>query len=393
VAFYRQRFTLPHGVTEDPQAFFCRYLAIKPTDNFYGPFSVQDSNPFRTQVSFSEEYQDRTFDRILLPDWMRLDWGHRSTIEAQVSVGIPDGFLAGDFTLQTLGSELSDSLCSGKNWLAHESWGGSKLFGLLDEVENSYAFSESGSIRRGKPAFSWGKIASCGFLAGLPEIMKGKRPNEVWLPLEFVGFEHRSYGHGHHQVLLLSKRQCSLNDAPNIKRSLRFDYGGQVQLRYSDSDEFMDLCWIADTTLVDGELVPSWWPQIGIGEIDSKPNWFSGWKALNRIYDNHIKEAHELIGRGEEGTLSHLLHHLIGWMKISGYSKERCMIFEAAVLCRIHAWLGNGFGDKRSKEILSVFVAEAWRDPTARQILTNDILTFDWMLAWLHASDFNVDDN
>jgi hypothetical protein len=381
-----------HSLTDNPQAFFSKYLERKPTDDFYGPYVIQASNPLRTQESFLQELQGRESTPILLPVWIRPSWGQRANIQARSSAGFPENLLKTDFTQESLDSTLSASLSCGDNWLAHESWGGSSLIDILETIETRYAFSEDGAIRRGKPNFNWRKMASCGFLAGLSEITKGKKPDIIWLPLEFVGFEHRFFGHGHHTLVQLSKTKCLLNDAPQDPRSLRFSYGGQVQLRYSKPNEFMPLSWEAVTAPFDESSNPDWWPENGIGDFVGSPPWSAGWKALNSIYYQHIKEAGAALGRGEKGSLAHLFRHLIGWIKIAGYSKERRMIFQAAVLCRIHAWLGSDFGDERSKEILSVFVSHAWQDSSARQILTNDILTVDWMLAWLHAPGFNADD-
>jgi hypothetical protein len=382
-----------HRITENPQEFFSKHLAAKPTDDFHGPFVIQDSNPLRTKEGFAKELQEQKTTPILLPAWVCPGWGQRATIQICTSTGFPEDFLKTDFTEESLDSILSDSLCGGGNWLAHESWGASSLTDLLEEIEARHAFSEDGAIRRGKPNFSWRKMVSCSFLKSLKEITKGKKPDEVWLPLEFVGFEHRVLGHGHHTLLQLSKTKCLLNDAPRSPRSLRFSYGGQVQLRYSDSNEFMPLSWEAITSPSDEHSPPDWWPENGIGDLGDTPHWSTAWKVLNSIYYNQIKEAQAVLGRGTEGNLSHLFRHLVGWMKIAECSTERRMIFQSAVLCRIHAWLGSNFGDERSKEILSVFVSQAWQDPAVRQILKNDILTVDWMLAWLHAPGFNADES
>jgi hypothetical protein len=156
--------------------------------------------------------------------------------------------------------------------------------------------------------------------------------------------------------------------------------------------KFMSLSWEPNIAPAEESSLPSWWPENGIGDLVDTPHWSAGWIALNSIYYEHIKEAGEVLGRRNEGNLAHLFQHLIGWMKIAGYSKERRMIFQVAALCRIHSWMGNDFGDERGMEILSVFVSQAWQDPAAQQILTNDILTVDWMLAWLHAPGFNADD-
>lgn len=378
-----------HRITENPQEFFSKHLAAKPTVDFHGPFVIQDSNPLRTKEGFAKELQDRKPTPILLPAWVCPGWGQRATIQTCTSTGFPEDFLKTDFTQGGLDSILSNALGTGENWLAHKSWGGSMLPDLLEKITSRHQYTKEGGI---KP-FSWRKMVSCGFLAGLSEIIKGKKPNEVWLPLEFVRFEHRvSYLHGHHTVLLLTKRKCSLGDAPRAEHLLRFSYGRQVQLCYSDSIKFMSLSWEPNMAPAVESSLPSWWPENGIGDLVGTPHWSAGWIALNLICYEHIKGAGAVLGRGEKGNLAHLFRHLIGWMKIAGYSKERRMIFQAAILCRIHAWMGSDFGDERSKEILSVFVSQAWQDPTARQILTNDILTVDWMLAWLHAPEFNADD-
>lgn len=119
--------------------------------------------------------------------------------------------------------------------------------------------------------------------------------------------------------------------------------------------------------------------------------WSAGGVALNSIYYDHIKKAWKLLGRGDIGSLAHLFCRLMDWMKMANYSMERRMIFQAAALCRIHSWMGGGFGDERSREILSVFVSQLWQDSATQKILTNDTLTVDWMLAWLHAPEFNLD--
>jgi hypothetical protein len=235
-------------------------------------------------------------------------------------------------------------------------------------------------------------MTSCGFLVGLSEITKGKKPDEVWLPLASLKFEHNINGNGRHKVLKLSAKECFLNDMHNNRRSIKFKYGRIVKLKFTRPVEYIPLSWEVELKPDVEHCLPIWWPENGIGDLVGTSHWSAGWIALNSIYYEHIKEAGEVLGRGNEGSLAHLFSRLIGWMEIAECSKERRMIFQAAILCRIHAWMGSDFGDKRSKEILSVFVSQAWQDPTARQILTNDILTVDWMLAWLHAPGFNADD-
>jgi hypothetical protein len=374
-----------HRITENPQAFFSKYPERKPTDDFYGPYVIQESNPLRTQESFSQELKGRKSTPILLPVWIRPSWGQKANIQTRSSAGFPEDFLKTDFTQGGLDSILSNALGTGENWLAHKSWGGSMLPDLLEKITSRHQYTKEGGI---KP-FSWRKMTSCIFLAGLSEITKGKKPDKVWLPLECVGLEHRLLGHGHHTLVQLSNTKCLLNDAPQNPRFLRFLYGGQVQLRYSDSNEFRPLSWEAVTAPTDQPSTPDWWPENGIGDFVGTPPWSAGWKALNSIYYQHIKEAGAALGRGEKGSLAHLFRRLIGWMKISGCSKERRMIFQAAALCRIHSWMGNNFGDERSKEILSVFVSQLWQDSATQKILTNDVLTVDWMLAWLHEPEFN----
>lgn len=378
-----------HSLTDNAQAFFSKHLERKPTDDFYGPYVIQESNPLRTQESFSQELKGRKSTPILLPFWIRPSWGQRANVETRSSAGFPEDFLKTDFTQEGLDSILSASLSGGVNWLAHKSWGASSLTDLLKTIEIRYAISEDGKIRRGKPNFSWRNMMSCILLAGLSEITKGKKPDEVWLPLECVGFEHRLFGHGHHTLVQLSKTKCLLNDAPKSPRSLSFSYGGQVKMRYSDPNEFMPLSWEVVTATSDDLSTPNWWPENKIGNIMLSIPWSAGGVALNSIFYDHIKEAGKLLGRGDIGSLAHLFCRLMDWMKMANYSMERRMIFQAAALCRIHSWMGNNFGDERSKEILSVFVSQLWQDSATQKILTNDVLTVDWMLAWLHEPEFN----
>jgi hypothetical protein len=78
---------------------------------------------------------------------------------------------------------------------------------------------------------------------------------------------------------------------------------------------------------------------------------------------------------------------------------NRLVIFQAAVLCRLHAWLGwrepastNDpvypgnwpMSEQGNYDLVCRIVRAAWHDTDMRKVLINDLIPVEWMLAWFH---------
>jgi hypothetical protein len=356
----------------------------KPSHGFHGPLSVQKANPFRSRSLFENEIGGMLHGDIPLPAWIAPALTQQRPCLSEADFGWGD-FLGRDFTIADLSVHLDQRIMNGDNWLASLDWGGFELLNRITEIENAYQTDPTGKLRRSKEIpIKWKLFENAHpFLHGIHAVTKGAKPDAVWLPLEAFSIRHRFGNHGFHELRNLSKTRCTLGDAEKDKRRIQFVYGGDVRLEYSDTNAWKDFIWDLPPELENGELEPPprWAGSDTLKNFENAP-WIPACGTIVDLFTSLIEAARPSIGTSNYGNLADLFQRICQWMEADHLSPERILIFQVAVLSRLHSWLGANFGDVRSRDILLTFNAAAWANPNARPIFTRDLITVDWAMAW-----------
>jgi len=76
--------------------------------------------------------------------------------------------------------------------------------------------------------------------------------------------------------------------------------------------------------------------------------------------------------------------------------ESRAMIFQAAVLCRLHAWIANSnhaanwtLNSPTTYDCICSLVASIWKCPAHREALIKDIAPIEWLTTWFKSHKFN----
>ena len=367
--------TQHNGVATVRENPFNSWMQGKPATGLIGPFTIQFSNPLRSYAKFVESLRDFPSDEVPVPAWICGDWFKTAEGTPNTSPAWTE-FLLGCFSMDDFGYFLNRCLINRDNWLADPVWAGSSLMQCIQDA----------SLRvRLNPVVLKSLSKSCSVVFGLNCICDGKKPAEVWLPIEALRFARRGGGHGCHRLIRLTKTQFNLADAPAPNRKIKFKYGNLVQTYFEEPRGWNDLQWDFPTNQKeDRNVPPAWWPGSEVLMNYEKQAWMSAKEVMKDLFDEILGSASQIAGTVDDGRLAFVFKMLHEWMAYEGLSPARIILFEAAVLCRIQAWLGANFGSDRSRDILQNLVSEAWSDDVARDILTRDILTVDWAIAWLH---------
>ncbi len=117
-------------------------------------------------------------------------------------------------------------------------------------------------------------------------------------------------------------------------------------------------------------------------------------RDLTEVFDLAVDLGQDLIGRREERRLAHMFSlvsdKLGGWALEDSEQGNRQVIYQAAVLSRLHAWLGkedefpNGWplGDNRCYQAVCHILSQIWEMPARRAMLTKDMITTEWFITW-----------
>lgn len=356
----------------------------KPSHGFHGPLSIQKANPFRSRSLFENEIGGMLHGDIPLPAWIAPALTQQRPCLSEADVGW-GAFLCIDFTIADLSVHLDQRIMNGDNWLASLDWGGFELLNRITEIENAYQRDPAGKFRRSKEIpIKWNLFENAHpFLHGIHAVTKGAKPDVVWLPLEAFSIRHRFGNHGFHELKTLSKTRCTLCDAEKHKRKIKFTYGGDVSLEYSDTKDWEHFIWAFPTQWEDWDLaLPPWWAGRDTLKDFECASWIPACGTIVDLFTSLTEAARPSIGTSSYGNLADLFQRICQWMEADHLSPERILIFQVAVLSRLHSWLGANFGDVRSRDILRTFNAAAWANPNARPIFTRDLITVDWAMAW-----------
>lgn len=76
--------------------------------------------------------------------------------------------------------------------------------------------------------------------------------------------------------------------------------------------------------------------------------------------------------------------------------QSRAIIFQAAVLCRLHAWIANSnhaanwtLNSPTTYDCICSLVASLWKCPTNRDAFIKDIAPIEWLITWFKSQKFN----
>lgn len=371
---------LHRGIAEIPENPFNDWMQCKPSGGLIGPFTIQQSNPFRSRSKFEESLCAPATPEVPVPTWLVDSW---SKVQDNPSTPPPawDEFLKGTFSMDNLGHHLNQCLERRDNWLANPAWAGPSLINRFQDAARR--------VRR-NPVTLASLKKSCPVAHGLNCISEGTKPTEAWLPIESLRFAYRGGDHGCHKLLRLTKTQFNVADLPAQHRRIKFNYG-PVSLSYSESPrwrgewEWRDLKWDFPINQDENrDTPPAWWPGIEVLRDYENEKWSSATDDVSALFETQIAGSVDFIRTFEQGRLTFVFIMLREWMKSDRFSPARIILFEAAVLCRLHAWQGAEIECPRSLDILTNLVSEAWTNAVSRDILTRDILTVDWAIAWLH---------
>jgi|GEM_PF-5961104 len=378
--------TIHPNIGINTQSPFDVWNNAKPMTGILGPFILQYSNPFRTWSAFHDELNQAGNEEIRLPAWLRTDWGNKYDPPLDHGVPVLGSFLKTDFTLIDLAGQLNGQLLHGDNWLAKSCWGGANLAQTLKKVENAYL---EGSIRMNKPNFAWSHLKGlCLVLSEFVKIRTGKKPDLIWLPDESLRFGFGSYLQGCHRLLKLTKTEYDVTGYLQYENKLKFNYGESTKTRTETpkktQSQWQDLAWDFPTINNAGKNIPPpWWPGVGIILDCQTDQWGRAAAAFRDLFQRTLLQSSSIIGTFPNKRLAFVFLNLRDWMEHDGFSATRILLFEAAVVCRLRAWC-DAQVPERDKDILQNLVASAWGIPEFRDILTRDLLTVDWAIAWLH---------
>ncbi len=122
--------------------------------------------------------------------------------------------------------------------------------------------------------------------------------------------------------------------------------------------------------------------------------------ALDGVFDRALTCAVGVLGQMDDRGLQ-LMFRLVA-SSFAEWTEQpaRVAIFQAAVLSRVHAWLGwRGkagnmvpaypcnwpLSEAGNYELVCQVVSAAWHDDHLRGILVKDLIPIEWMLAWFHS--------
>ena len=123
-------------------------------------------------------------------------------------------------------------------------------------------------------------------------------------------------------------------------------------------------------------------------------------ELLHQMFLSALNAAVDVVGRREDRGL-----YLMFDLAAQGFREwddrsTRLVVFESAVLCRLHAWLGWQaspedaapqyptewpLNDPAKYDLVCRIVRNAWHDTATRDVLIKDLIPVEWMLAWFHA--------
>jgi hypothetical protein len=76
--------------------------------------------------------------------------------------------------------------------------------------------------------------------------------------------------------------------------------------------------------------------------------------------------------------------------------ENRAVIFQAAVLCRLHAWIGNAKYSENwtlncptKYDCICSLVASIWKCPVNRDAFIKNIAPIEWLITWFKSPKFN----
>lgn len=119
---------------------------------------------------------------------------------------------------------------------------------------------------------------------------------------------------------------------------------------------------------------------------------------LADIFKKGLKLAASVLGTQEDRGLGYMFMLAANGFQEWGQS-ARVDIFQAAVLCRLHAWLGWRanpgdrapeypdswpLSDSANYDLVCDVVRSAWHDDDLRKMLIKDLIPIEWMIAWFH---------
>ena len=141
-----------------------------------------------------------------------------------------------------------------------------------------------------------------------------------------------------------------------------------------------------------------------IGYSEDSPDSIVGEKKrndLNNIFNNCIINSENIIGIIEDKGLACIFSSIANeWNMLADDNPAESnfvLIFEAAVLCRLHSWYGwNGnnypanwpINDDINYDLICFIIKEAWHNKKCKKILIHYLILTEWLLSWF-SSEIN----
>jgi len=120
---------------------------------------------------------------------------------------------------------------------------------------------------------------------------------------------------------------------------------------------------------------------------------------LKEVFDRAIVSADNVIGKPVDRGLGFMFTLASNGFADWEDKPIRADIFRAAVICRLHAWLGwRGLpggpppqypqdwplSEPANYDLVCRVIRDAWMNDTLRKLLVKDLIPVEWMLAWFH---------
>jgi hypothetical protein len=115
---------------------------------------------------------------------------------------------------------------------------------------------------------------------------------------------------------------------------------------------------------------------------------------LTDVFQSALDLGHELIGPREDRRLAHMLSlisdKLGGWAQEDSEQCNRQVIYQAAVVSRLHAWLGKEedfpdswpLRDNSCYQGVCHILSQIWEIPARRAMLMRDLIQTEWFITW-----------
>jgi hypothetical protein len=355
----------------------------EPLDDLNGEWSERDDDCLEIALQNGERFEvARVLDR---PCGMDFEVHIPRKTEAF------EKFLNAEFSLEKLAARLNSFIIDGEPWPASGDWSGK---GLSEKIKTMHCSSVLGPnnqprVRNPMPCRSTIQNLNSA-VAGLHDIFRCQRPDQVWMPLDAFRVQPATEKYGFHGLKEPFANKMGLNDNQNSRILMQRSSTGRAEFFLPNSQQALP--WDVKVVKKDGSPQP--WLRAQAARNVSMEWSDPPYQLVAGYFDAALRWSTSLLG---EPANKHLAFAFAETSAAFAGKPDRALVFQAAVLCRLCArtsiyreslssddpitWLKN------SRTIGDLIRTLCWKigsSDSSREIFCSDLVTVDWALAWFH---------